>query len=88
MAINLLNTLKTAGAIAPPAIIIALVGFVGKGVVDNDRRNTDEHIEIRREMVAGDARVTGKVDLVKDIVSDIRIEQRVMLETLKRIEAK
>ncbi len=57
-------------------LTISLMGFMGKGIVDNERRNVDDHKEIRRE-------TTLKIDRVKDIVTDIRIEQteqRVLLQ--------
>jgi len=85
MAING-TTLKTIGAAVPPTIMIAILGFMGKGIVDNDKLNTVQHIEIRKEQVIGDIMVQEKVEEVKDIVTDIRLEQRTIAETLKRIE--
>ena len=82
------NTLKTIGAALPPTIMIAIIGFIGKGVVDNDRINNSQHIEIRKEQIEGDAVTTEKIDDVKEIVTDIRLEQRTITEMLKRIEAK
>lgn len=86
MALN--GKVKAIASALPPTAMIAILGFMGKGIVDNDRTNTQQHIEIRKEMIAGDAIVKEKVDDVKDIVTDIRLEQRSIIETLKRIEHK
>ena len=59
-------------------IFISLVGFIGKGVVDNDQRNTVEHIEIRKDSTEG-------FEKVKEIVTDIRIEQMEMRTEQKQI---
>ena len=58
------------------AVIIGAISFIGKGVVDNDVRNTSQHIEIRREMVDGDKDLREHIAAVKDVVLDIRLEQR------------
>ena len=48
---------------------------MGKGIVDNEKRNVDQHIEIRKEQAAGDAVVRNEVEEIKDTVVDIRLEQ-------------
>lgn len=63
-----------------------LLGFMGYGIVNNDIRNTKDHIEIRKEQLAGDKDNREKLNVVKDIVTDIRIEQREMHTILKRMD--
>jgi len=65
--------------------LIAILGFMGGGIVKNDNKNTVSHTEIRKEMLVGDTAVRRTVDKVEDIVTDIRIEQteqRVILQTI------
>lgn len=65
---------------------LGLLGFMGNGIVNNEIRNVKQHTEIRREMVIGDRSALDRVDKVKDIVTDIRIEQnqqRVLLNDIK-----
>ncbi len=62
---------------------IALFSFMGYGIVNNDVRNSNDHIEIRREYLVGDVAVTRKIEKVQDTVTDIRLkqtEQRVLLQ--------
>jgi len=68
----------------PSGIIITALIFGGKEIITNDRRNTDEHTEIR-----ADNHVT------KEIVTRIDARQEMMIEnvkeqkdTLRRIEQK
>ena len=86
MPTKVIATLKAVGSFIPSAVMIGILGFMGGGIVENDRLNTSEHTSIRREIVVGDEAVISKVDNVKDIVTDIRLEQRTIIESLKRIE--
>ena len=55
---------------------LGLLTFMGNGIVSNDKTNTKEHTNIRREAVEA-------IDEVKDIATEIRIEQseqRIMLK--------
>jgi len=66
---------------------IALLGFMGSGIVTNDRNNTTQHIEIRRESLGGDLEINRSVEKVKDIVTEIRLEQaeqRVILQGIAK----
>ena len=62
---------------------LGLLTFMGNGIVNNDKVNVSEHIAIRSEQVTADRAIYGKMDKVKDIVTDIRleqVEQRIMLK--------
>ena len=67
---------------------LALLGFMGNGIVNNDRSNVIQHIEIRKEMMQGDMAVTAKIDKVQDIVTDIRLKQTEQKVLLKEIKGK
>jgi len=83
---NMTIVKSLATALAPPAVMLAILGFMGKGIVDNEKANDDQHIEIRKEQVAGDYIVRGKIDDVDDKVTSVLLkqtEQRVILEEIK-----
>jgi len=83
---NLSVVKNLAAAIAPPAVMLAILGFMGKGIVDNDKVNTTQHIEIRKEQVHGDYIVRDKIDNVHDKVTNVLLkqtEQRVLLEEIR-----
>lgn len=64
---------------------IGITSFMGYGIVNNDVRNTTQHIDIRREAIEADKEIDHSIDKVKEIVTDIRIEQseqRVILHTI------
>jgi len=67
---------------------IGILGFMGNGIVNNDKVNTSQHIEIRRESITGDILITNKLDKVKDIATDIRLEQVEQRTILKGIASK
>jgi hypothetical protein len=67
---------------------LALLGFMGNGIVDNDRNNVKQHIDIRREMIEGDMDIHKNLDRVKDIVTDIRLEQTEQRVLLRGISEK
>lgn len=79
-ATNVMTKILSGGALA---LIMGALTFTGTGVVNNDIRNTEQHINIRKEMVAGDKELREHVALVKDIVVDIRIEQKAISSFLK-----
>ena len=56
---------------------------MGNGIIDNDRNNTEQHIKIRQEIIQGDKEVREKLNVVKDIAIDIRLEQRELSNELK-----
>jgi hypothetical protein len=60
---------------------MALLTFMGYGIVDNEIRNVNDHKEIRKEVVVA-------VNEVKDIVTDVRLEQREQRVLLKGIASK
>ena len=60
---------------------ISLLSFMGYGIVGNEVRNIGEHTEIRKEVVE-------KVDMLKDVVTDVRLEQMEQRGILERIEDK
>ena len=64
-------------------IFVTILSFMGKGIVDNDVRNSNEHTTIRKEIVEATTKNANKIEAVKDIVTDIRIEQREMVTILK-----
>ena len=76
--------------IVPPTILVAVIGFMGKGMVDNEKANDRQHIEIhaadvmiRKEIHDGDEKVRDKMEVINEKTTDIRIEQseqRVLLE--------
>ena len=47
---------------------LGILTFMGNGIVGNERRNVDQHREIRKESIAS-------VNDVKNLVTDVRIEQ-------------
>ena len=62
---------------------LGILTFMGNGIVNNDKENTNQHIIIRQERAAGDLAVTEKIDKVEDIATSIRLEQteqRVLLQ--------
>ena len=62
---------------------LGILTFMGNGIVNNDKENTNQHIIMRGERAFGDLAVTEKIDKVEDIVTDIRLEQteqRVLLQ--------
>lgn len=63
-----------------------LIGFMGKGIVDNNNRNVADHVKIREERIIGDEKNEDSIDEVKDIVTDIRIEQREQMTILRRLD--
>lgn len=67
---------------------LALLTFMGNGVVNNEVRNVQQHREIRKEIAAGDMAVRDSVDKIKDIVTDIRIDQVEQRSILREIEKK
>jgi len=67
-----------------------ILTFMGYGIVNNDIRNQKEHTDIRKEHVAirkemfeADRRLNEKVEEVKDIVTDVRLEQRELTTIIK-----
>ena len=62
-----------------------VISFMGYGIVNNDIRNTGQHIEIRKEVAIGDEKNEEKIDEVKEIVTDIRLEQKEMIVTQRMI---
>ena len=82
------NVIKGVITTLPPTVMIAILGFMGKGIVDNDRRNTNEHTNIRREVIQGDKEVHANIGRVKDIVTNIdkqQTEQRVIMQSQQRL---
>lgn len=67
---------------------LALLTFIGNGVVNNEVRNVTQHREIRKEMLSADKDISNSLDRVKDIVTDIRLEQVDQRAILKQIEKK
>ena len=61
--------------------IVALLSFMGYGIVGNEVRNIVDHKEIREEVIE-------KVDRLRDVVVDVRLEQMEQRGFLERIEAK
>ena len=84
-----------ANNIAFKAVIGTLFGsgilaFMGYGIINNEIRNVKEHTEIRKEQVnirreanEGDERLNKKIDEVKKIVTDVRLEQRELTTIVK-----
>ena len=66
-------------------IVFISLPTMAKAIIDNDRRNTDQHIGIKAEMIERDEKITEKMESVKDIVTDIRIEQREQMTILRSI---
>ena len=62
-------------------LMITISIFAGNHIISNDKVNTDEHIQIRREF-------NTKVDGIKDSITDVRIEQMEQKTILRRIEEK
>ena len=62
-------------------MFLTVLGFMGNGIVENEQRNVSEHIEIRKEAVEA-------IGEVKNIVTDVRLEQREQGILLKGIAAK
>lgn len=81
---NLNKILITSGI----ATLTGILSFMGGGIVSNDVRNTAQHTAIRKEMVSADLATLDKIDKVKDIVTDIRLEQAEQRGLLNDIKGK
>lgn len=64
---------------------IAITSFMGTSVVRNRELNIADHTVIRSEMVNRDEKIGDKIENVKDIVTDIRVEQREQMMILKEL---
>lgn len=62
-------------------ILVAILSFMGYGIVNNEERNVKTHTAILET-------VNVKVDRLKDVVIDVRLEQMEQRGYLERIEAK
>ena len=71
MALNGMTSKIIIGAIISTAICIT-----GTGIVYNRNDAIKEFKEIRQEYQAGDKEVLGEVKEVKELVADLRLEQR------------
>jgi len=60
-------------------VIVISIPALSKEIKTNDKLNTKDHKEIRKEY-------RDKIDGVKDIVTEIRLEQREMLTILKKLD--
>lgn len=65
------------------SIPVAVMGFMGKGIVDNDVRNTAQHVEIRKEQTSNYKELRNRMEDVKDIVIESKMEQRELSHFLK-----
>lgn len=65
------------------AVLLTVLGFMGNGIVSNDVRNTEAHTKITNGYHTEDVRVLEKVEKVKDIVTNIRIEQTQMYSDIR-----
>lgn len=78
-----------AGALS--TVLISILAFMGNGIVDNDVRNVRDHTAIREERTAEVRRVESdlykKIEQVKDIVTDVKLEQREMITVQRMILA-
>ena len=63
-----------------------ILGFMGKGIVDNRETNIKEHTEIRKEMMAKDEKLRDKVEKIDDKVDDIRVTQSEVVTILRRLD--
>jgi len=73
----------TVKAIVTVIFASGILTFMGYGIVNNDIRNTKDHISIRKDMVEMDKELNDKVEEVKDIVTDVRLEQRELTTIVK-----
>ena len=71
------------GKVVVGGIVTTAISLTGWGIVNNDVRNTAEHVEIRKESLAGEEKVLKKVDKVYDIVIETQLEQREMSAYIK-----
>ena len=86
----------TIGKIVMGALIatpLTAMTFMGNGIINNRETAIKEHnalsvedTKIRQEMVKADIALREKVANVKEIVTDIRLEQRTMTDILKRLD--
>ena len=74
------SVMKVAGS---SAVLLSILVFMGNGIVANENRNVKEHTEIRKEIVTVSKDARESIDRVKDIVTDIRLEQREISTLLK-----
>ena len=65
----------------PVGMMITAMGFMGNGIVENDRRNVDAHTGIRITFEK-------KVDTINDNIGDIRVEQMRQSTILEKIDRK
>jgi len=62
-------------------IIITGMTLMATGVIANDRRNTDQHRQIRTEMITRDEKIM-------DTLHRVDIRQEVLIKSVGRIEDK
>lgn len=66
-------------------VIFTIISFTGKGVVANDRRNTDAHVRIEDKIDVKVDTLTARIDKKLEKMIDIQIAQGL---ALARIEEK
>ena len=64
-------------------VLVMVIMFMGNIVRSNDMDNRTDHKEIIKGSVERDARQGVEIEHVKEIVTDIRLEQRTMSADLK-----
>ena len=67
-------------------ILVITLPTMASAIWTNDRRNTDQHEVIKKTMIERDEAIVEKVEAVKDIVTDIRIQQMEQMTILKRLD--
>jgi len=67
---------------------VAVLTFMGYGMVNNDTRNTADHVLIRSESIIDDRNTNSSIDDVRNIVVDVRLEQSAQRAILDRIDSK
>ena len=66
-------------------VLTGVITVTGKGVIENDRRNTQDHIAIRNESIQENIKVRAEmVQQEKDITNKLEI----IIEKLAKIEGK
>ena len=64
-------------------VIVMVIMFMGNVVRGNDLANRDEHATIVEGSIKRDAAQGQEIEHIKEIVTDIRLEQRSMQSDLK-----
>lgn len=67
-------------------VVVIAIPSLANNMVKNDRKSSAADVEIRKEISAGDKENRKEIEIVKEIVTEIRMEQVKMIEGIKYIK--